>query len=75
MIIVGIVTLLVNRLLALIPAPQAVTALNSLAAFLAASVLAVMLNVWFLNIDYLRNPPDGANVSRVKKSESENDIS
>ncbi len=74
MTIVGTATLLVNRLLALIPAPQAVTALNSLAAFLAASVLAVMLNVWFLNMDYLRNPPDGISVSQVLICEPGTDI-
>jgi hypothetical protein len=55
-VLMGAVTLAANQLLALIPAGQIVHVLNSLLAFLAASVLAVMLNVWFLNIDYLRNP-------------------
>jgi len=59
LIMAGAVTLAFNQLIGLIPAGQVVTVLNSLSAFLIASVLAVMLNVWFLNIDYLKSPSSG----------------
>ncbi|MHC1781383.1 MAG: hypothetical protein AB9891_01245 [Anaerolineaceae bacterium] len=56
LLITGAVTFAINQLLALIPAGQVITVLTSLVTFLIASVLSVMLNVWFLNIDYLKNP-------------------
>jgi hypothetical protein len=56
LLITGAVTFAINQLLGLIPAGQVITVLTSLVTFLTASVLSVMLNVWFLNFDSLKHP-------------------